>query len=81
MNGTSVEQYGNKLAFIGGLDARVFESNDRDLIRREVAAYIEGMKARGARLIFASDHSISPNTRYDSYRYALEVYREHMMYD
>ncbi len=75
------EQYGDKLAFVGGLDARVFESNDRDLIRREVAAYIEGMKARGARLIFASDHSISPNTRYDSYCYALEVYREHMMYE
>ena len=38
------------------------------------------MKARGARLVFASDHSISPNTHYDSYRYALEVYREHMWY-
>jgi uroporphyrinogen decarboxylase len=74
------EQYGDKLAFVGGLDARVFESNDRDLIRREVADYIEGMKARGARLVFASDHSISPNTHYDSYRYAVDVYREHMWY-
>lgn len=74
------EQYGDKLAFVGGLDARVFESNDRDLIRREVADYIEGMKARGARLIFASDHSISTNTHYDSYRYAVDVYREHMWY-
>jgi uroporphyrinogen decarboxylase len=74
------EQYGDKLAFVGGLDARVFESNDRDLIRREVADYIEGMKARGARLVFASDHSISTNTHYDSYRYAVDVYREHMWY-
>lgn len=75
------EQYGDRLAFVGGLDARVFESNDKDTIRREVTAYIEGMKARGARLVFASDHSISTNTRYESYRYALEIYREHMMYD
>jgi hypothetical protein len=45
-----------------------------------VAAYIEGMKARGARLIFASDHSLSPNIHYDSYRYALDVYRKHMYY-
>lgn len=74
------EQYGDKLAFIGGLDARVFETNDRDIIRREVTTYIEGMKARGARLVFASDHSISPNTHYDSYRYALDVYRECMWY-
>ena len=74
------EQYGDKLAFIGGLDARVFESNDKEVIRREVTNYIEGMKARGARLIFASDHSISTNTRYESYCYAVDVYREHMTY-
>ncbi len=74
------DKYGDRLAFVGGLDARVFESNDNEIIRREVTAYIEGMKARGARLIFASDHSISTNTRYVSYRYALQVYREHMMY-
>ena len=74
------EKYGDKLAFVGGLDARVFETNDKEIIRREVTTYIEGMKARGARLVFASDHSISTNTRYDSYLYALEVYREHMMY-
>ena len=74
------EKYGDKLAFVGGLDARVFESNDKDIIKREVTAYIEGMKARGARLVFASDHSISTNTRYESYLYAVQVYREHMMY-
>ena len=60
---------------------RVLESGDRHLIRRETAHLIEGMKARGARLVFASDHSISTNTRYESYCYGLEVYREHMMYD
>jgi uroporphyrinogen decarboxylase len=77
---TFAEKYGDRIAFVGGLDARVFETNDKDIIRREVTHYIEGMKERGARLVFASDHSISTNTRYDSYRYALEVYREHMMY-
>ena len=74
------EKYGDRIAFVGGLDARVFETNDKEVIRREVTDYIEGMKARGARLVFASDHSISTNTRYESYRYAVDVYREHMMY-
>jgi uroporphyrinogen decarboxylase len=74
------EVYGDRLVFVGGLDARVFETNDKDIIRREVADYIDGMKGRGARLVFASDHSISTNTRYESYCYALEVYREHMAY-
>ena len=74
------EKYGDRLAFVGGLDARVFETNERETIRREVAAYVEGMKARGARLVFASDHSISTNTQYESYRYGLDVFREHMAY-
>jgi uroporphyrinogen decarboxylase len=77
---TFAEEYGDQLAFIGGLDTRVFETNDKDIIKREVTDYIEGMKARGARLVFASDHSISTNTRYESYRYAVEVYRDCMLY-
>jgi uroporphyrinogen decarboxylase len=74
------EQYGDRLAFVGGLDTRVLETNDEETIRREVAKYIEGMKARGARLVFTSDHSTWPNTSYRSYCYALDVYREHMWY-
>jgi uroporphyrinogen decarboxylase len=74
------ERYGDKLAFIGGLDVRVFETNDRDLIRREMTAYIDGMKARGARLIFASDHSIPPTVTYDTYRFIVDLYRERMLY-
>jgi uroporphyrinogen decarboxylase len=74
------EKYGDKLAFVGGLDARVFETNDKEIIRREVTHYMQGMKARGARLVFASDHSISTNTRYESYLYGVQVYRENMWY-
>ncbi len=74
------EQYGDRLAFVGGFDARLFETNDRALIRREMTSYIDGMKARGARLVFATDHSISPIVRYDTYRFAVDVYREHMTY-
>lgn len=74
------EKYGDRLAFIGGLDARVLESGDRERIKREVTALVEGMKARGARFVFGSDHSISTNVDYDDFQYALEVYRDHMTY-
>lgn len=74
------EKYGDRLAFVGGLDARIFETNDRETIRREMTAYIEGMKARGARLVFASDHSLSTNVEYAAYQYAVDVFREHMWY-
>ena len=72
--------YADKLAFIGGLDARILESGDRELIRKEVTNLVEGMKARGARFVFGSDHSISTNVDYDDFRYAIDVYREHMSY-
>jgi len=74
------DKYADELAFVGGLDARIIESGDRDLIRRETAGLIEGMKERGARYIFGSDHSISTLVDYDDFMYMLEVYREHMMY-
>jgi uroporphyrinogen decarboxylase len=74
------EQYGDRLAFAGGLDVRFLETNNRDVIRREVIRIVEGMKARNARYLFGTDHSVTPNVTYDSYRYAIEVYREHMMF-
>ena len=74
------EKYGDRLAFVGGLDARILESGDRDLIRREVGALIDGMKQRGARYVYASDHSVSTNVDYDDFRFALDVYRDHMIY-
>lgn len=73
-------KYKDKLAFIGGLDARVLESHDKAIIRREVAKLIDGMKSVGARYVFASDHSLSTNVNYDDFQYAMEVYREHMWY-
>jgi uroporphyrinogen-III decarboxylase len=62
------------------LDVRVFETNDKDLIEKEVRHYINGMKARGARLVFASDHSIPPTVQLDTYRHIVDVYRETMYY-
>ena len=38
------------------------------------------MKARNARLVFASDHSIPTDVTYETYTYVVQVYREYMMY-
>ncbi len=70
------ERYGERLAFIGGLDARILESGDRAVIRAGVESFIGGLKARGARFVFGSDHSVSTNVSYADFQYALEVYRE-----
>ncbi len=72
--------YADKLAFVGGLDARILESGDRDLIHRSVTSLVEGMKQRGGRFVYGSDHSLSTLIDYEDFQYALSVYREHMMY-
>jgi len=72
--------YGDRLCLIGGLDVRILESGDRDLIRREVTDLVEGMQALGARYVYCSDHSISTNVDYDDFRFAIDVYHEHMEY-
>ncbi|MHC4561434.1 MAG: uroporphyrinogen decarboxylase family protein [Planctomycetota bacterium] len=74
------ETYGEKLAFVGGLDIRTLESGDRDLIRSEVTALVEGMTSRGARYVFGSDHSISTGVALADLKFAHDVYREHMDY-
>jgi len=75
------EQYGDKLAFIGGFNESILESADRQLIKREVVRIVEGMKSLGVGYLFGVDHSISPNVTYASFKYALEIYREHMYYN
>ncbi|HRU04685.1 MAG TPA: uroporphyrinogen decarboxylase family protein [Candidatus Brocadiia bacterium] len=71
------EKYGDKLVFVGGFDKRLLETHDHDLIRREVAKFMNGMKERGARFVFASDHSISTNVHYADYLCAFQAYQEH----
>ena len=76
----AAEKYADDLVFVGGFDKRILETHDKKVIREEVEKFMKGMKERGARFLFGSDHSISTNTDYEDYRYAIEVYRENMMY-
>jgi len=70
------DRYGDELCFVGGLDARVLESGERDAVEREVKALVGGMRERGARFVYGSDHSLSTNIDYEDFVYSLEVYRE-----
>lgn len=72
--------FADKLVFIGGLDARVFESHDREYMKKEVTGMLQGMKRRGGRYVFGSDHSLSTVIDYDDFRYALDIYHENCMY-
>jgi len=73
-------KYGQKIALVGGLDARILESGDRPLIKQSIETITRTMRDTGTPYVFASDHSISTNVKYADYQYALEVLRQNWAY-
>ncbi len=65
------ELYGDKIAFMGGLDVRALYSNDREVILKELKAKLPIVK-QGFNYIVHSDHSIPKTVNYESYCYFVE---------
>lgn len=61
------KQYGDRLAFIGGMDVRCMTSNDLAWIERELSAKVPVMM-RGSGFVLHSDHSIPETVEYQTYR-------------
>lgn len=64
-------EFGDKLAFCGGLDARNLVANDLDAICAELHEKIPVAK-EGSGYILHSDHSIPANCNYETYRYFVD---------
>ncbi len=65
------ERYGARLAFIGGMDARVLETNDLAAVRRELELKLPAAMA-GSGYVLQVDHSVSSLVEYETYRYFVE---------
>lgn len=74
------ENYGDKLSFVGGFDVRILENGDKTEIKKEVLRICRAMRRLKVGYVFGTDHSITPNVEYESYLYALEVFKENMYY-
>ncbi len=66
------KNFGDRIALMGGLDVRPVATNDPDGIRRELESKIPFVKQNYG-FILHSDHSIPESTKYDSYRYFVEL--------
>jgi len=64
-------EFGDKLAFCGGMDARNLVANDIDAIRTELQEKIPLVK-EGSGYILHSDHSIPTDCNYETYRYFVD---------
>ena len=71
-------RYGHGMAFCGNSDVRVWETGDRDAIRREVLRKLNA--ARGGGYVFLSDHSVTSGVSGPTYDYIVQLVREYGRY-
>lgn len=74
------EQFGDRLSFMGNIDIRVLEQGDKAAIEAEIVGKMETLKSLGAAYFWHTDHSVSPNVSFETYQYAMKVYKEHCAY-
>jgi len=70
------KDFGDKIAFFGGIDARALTTNDRDWIERELQEKVPLIINNGGGYILRSDHSVPPQVDYDTLRFFFERGRE-----
>ena len=71
-------QYGHRLGFCGGGDVQVWETGDRDAIKRDVLRLLSAGKGGG--LIFQSDHSVTSLVSGKTYDYIVNLVRQYGVY-
>lgn len=68
-------QYGHRMGFCGNSNIQVWETGDRDAIRREVLRKLNA--AKGGGFIFQSDHSVSSSVSGHTYDFIVKLVREY----
>jgi hypothetical protein len=71
-------KYGKRIGYCGNSNIQVWETGDRDLIRREVIRKLNA--AKGGGFIFQSDHSVSSAVSGKTYDYIVKLVREYGQY-
>jgi uroporphyrinogen decarboxylase len=72
------KQYGNKMGYCGNNDIQIWETGDKDLIKREILKKLNAAKQGG--YIFQSDHSVSSSVSGETYDYIVGIVREYGRY-
>jgi uroporphyrinogen decarboxylase len=65
------KKFGDQIAFCGGLDIRVLETNDTEAVEKLLQENLPAAMA-GSGYILHTDHSIPTSVNYDTYKYFVE---------
>ena len=71
-------KFGNKMGFCGNSNIQVWESGDKELIKKEVLRKLNA--AKGGGFIFQSDHSVSSDVSGETYDYIVNLVRKYGKY-
>ena len=75
------EQYGERLAFMGGIDVRLMaDGTDPKLLEDEIRTKV-GLAKRSGGYIYHSDHSVPDNVSCDRFTSVLDLVLKHGQYD
>jgi uroporphyrinogen decarboxylase len=77
---TMAESVKRKLAFMGNLDIRAFESNDPKQLDAEIIPKLNAIREKRIPFVFHSDHSMPTTVHLKTYEYALELFRQYGRY-
>jgi uroporphyrinogen decarboxylase len=74
------KEFGDRLAFMGGIDVRAMAHPDPSVIEEEIRTKIPpAMKGGG--YIYHSDHSVPDNVGWDQYRRVIDLVLEYGSFD
>jgi len=71
-------KFGHKIGFFGNSNIQIWETGNKELIRREVLRKLNA--AKGGGYIFASDHSVTSAISGHTYDYIVQLVREYGQY-
>jgi uroporphyrinogen decarboxylase len=70
--------YGNKIGYCGNNNIQIWETGDKDLIKKDILRKLNA--AKGGGFIFQSDHSVSSDVSGHTYDYIVKLVREYGKY-
>lgn len=70
------QQYGDRIAFMGGIDVRLMTTDDPQALEQEIATKFAAAKPGGG-YVYHSDHSIPKNVSLAQYRHVLDLVRRY----
>lgn len=74
------KRYGDRIAFMGGIDVRAMAQEDPRVIEEEIKRKFEVAKVGGG-YIYHSDHSIPNNVSFEQYKRVIELVHKYGVYE